>query len=42
MAHTPLVSVVLVNYKGATDTLEAIRGLNQLDWPAEQLEIVVV
>jgi len=42
MAHTPLVSVVLVNYKGAADTLEAIRGLNELDWPAEQLEIVVV
>jgi GT2 family glycosyltransferase len=42
MAHSPLVSVVLVNYKGASDTLEAIRGLNQLDWPTEQLEIVVV
>ena len=42
MAHSPLISVVLVNYKGASDTLEAIRGLNELDWPTEQLEIVVV
>jgi GT2 family glycosyltransferase len=42
MAYSPLVSVVLVNYKGAADTLEAIRGLNELDWPTEQLEIVVV
>jgi GT2 family glycosyltransferase/glycosyltransferase involved in cell wall biosynthesis len=42
MAHSPLVSVVLVNYKGASDTLQAIRGLHQLDWSTELLEIVVV
>ncbi len=40
--NTPLVSVVLVNFRGADDTIEAIRHLGQLDWPAEALEIVVV
>ena len=42
MADEPLVSVILVNYKGASDTLEAIKGLNALDWPLDKLEIVVV
>ena len=37
-----LVSVVLVNFRGATDTLTAVRELQRLDWPAERLEIVVV
>jgi GT2 family glycosyltransferase len=31
-----------VNFRGATDTLEAIRQLGELDWPQERLEIVVV
>lgn len=37
-----LVSVVLVNFRGADDTITAIRYLRELDWPAERLEIVVV
>ncbi|MBC7592037.1 MAG: glycosyltransferase [Salinibacterium sp.] len=37
-----VVSVVLVNFRGATDTIEAIRQLGLLDWPQEKLEIVVV
>lgn len=37
-----LVSVVLVNFRGAEDTIEAIRHLGELDWPAERLEIVVI
>lgn len=37
-----LVSVVLVNYRGADDTIEAIRHLGELDWPKDRLEIVVV
>lgn len=37
-----VVSVVLVNYKGAADTLTCLRGLAQLDWPADRLEVVVV
>jgi GT2 family glycosyltransferase/glycosyltransferase involved in cell wall biosynthesis len=36
------VSVILVNFRGTPDTLEAIRHLNALDWPADKLEIVVV
>ena len=37
-----LVSVVLVNFRGAEDTIEAIRGLRELDWPRHLLEIIVV
>ncbi|MDQ2755278.1 MAG: glycosyltransferase [Actinomycetota bacterium] len=37
-----LVSVVLVNYKGADDTITCLQALRQLDWAAEQLELVVV
>lgn len=36
------VSVVLVNFRGASDTIEAIKHLQQLDWPSEKLEIIVV
>jgi GT2 family glycosyltransferase len=37
-----LVSIVLVNFRGADDTLQAIEQLELLDWPRELLEIVVV
>jgi GT2 family glycosyltransferase/glycosyltransferase involved in cell wall biosynthesis len=36
------VSVVLVNYRGADDTVTAVRELLASDWPADLLEIVVV
>ncbi|WP_353988422.1 glycosyltransferase [Ruicaihuangia caeni] len=39
---SPLVSVVLVNFRGADDTIEAVRHLAEVDWPASSLEIVVV
>lgn len=39
---TGIVSVILVNYKGTDDTIEAIRYLGELDWPQDRLEIVVV
>jgi GT2 family glycosyltransferase/glycosyltransferase involved in cell wall biosynthesis len=42
MNARPLVSVVLVNFRGAADTLEAIRHLGELDYPKDRLEIVVV
>ena len=42
MGRDLTVSVVLVNFRGVEDTLEAIRQLQQLDWPADHLEIVVV
>lgn len=37
-----VVSVVLVNYKGAEDTITALRGLQEVDWPADDLELIVV
>ena len=37
-----LVSVVLVNFRGSEDTIEAIRQLDKLDWPHSEIEIVVV
>lgn len=37
-----LVSVILVNFRGTDDTIEAIRHLGELDWPQDKLEIVVV
>jgi GT2 family glycosyltransferase/glycosyltransferase involved in cell wall biosynthesis len=36
------VSVVVVNFRGADDTIECVRHLHDLDWPADQLEIIVV
>jgi GT2 family glycosyltransferase/glycosyltransferase involved in cell wall biosynthesis len=36
------VSVILVNYRGADDTIAAIEHLEAVDWPRERLEIVVV
>ena len=42
MSDHPLVSVVLVNYKGVDDTLTAIEHLGRLEWPSDHLEIVVV
>lgn len=37
-----VVSVVLVNFRGTDDTLEAIENLGKIDWPQDKLEIVVV
>jgi GT2 family glycosyltransferase len=37
-----VVSIVVVNYKGADDTIACLQGLAALDWPSEQLELVVV
>ena len=39
---TSTVSVVIVNYRGADDTLECVRHVRTLAWPVEQLQIVVV
>ena len=36
------VSVILVNFRGTDDTLQAISHLGRLDWPVDRLEIVVV
>lgn len=37
-----VVSVVLVNYKGADDTLACLRAFDEVDWPADRLELIVV
>ena len=37
-----VVSVVLVNFRGTDDTLECVRGLRALNWPADKLEIIIV
>ncbi|WP_348786822.1 glycosyltransferase [Leifsonia sp. NPDC080035] len=37
-----VVSVVLVNFRGTDDTLQALRHLRELDWPSDRLELVVV
>jgi len=38
----PRVSVVVVNYRGAQDTIRCLQGFDAVDWPAESLELVVV
>jgi len=37
-----VVTVILVNYKGADDTITALRAFDAVDWPADRLELVVV
>lgn len=37
-----VVSVVLVNYKGAADTITCLRAFDDVDWPADRLELIVV
>jgi GT2 family glycosyltransferase/glycosyltransferase involved in cell wall biosynthesis len=39
----PTVSVVVVNYRGAADTVTCLRALrDELDWPTEALELICV
>jgi GT2 family glycosyltransferase/glycosyltransferase involved in cell wall biosynthesis len=42
MAGATLVSVVLVNYRGAEDTITCLRALQEIDWPRDALELIVV
>ena len=37
-----VVSVVLVNYRGADDTITCLRAFDDVDWPSERLELIVV
>lgn len=42
-ARLPVVSVIVVNYRGADDTITCLRALReQLDYPAERLQVVCV
>ena len=38
----PRVRIVIVNRDGGNLLLDCLRSVEHLDWPAEQLEIVVV
>ncbi len=39
----PKVSVIVVNYRGAEDTVTCLRAVrDELDWPAEALELICV
>ena len=37
-----VVSVILVNYKGAEDTIACLRHFDEVDWPEERLELIVI
>jgi GT2 family glycosyltransferase/glycosyltransferase involved in cell wall biosynthesis len=37
-----VVSVVLVNYRGADDTITCLRSFDEVEWPADRLELIVV
>ncbi|MBC7763161.1 MAG: glycosyltransferase [Candidatus Saccharibacteria bacterium] len=37
-----VVSVVLVNFRGTDDTITAVRGLEEQDWPADRYQVIVV
>ena len=39
---TPRVSVVVVNYRRPDDTVACLRAFDEVDWPADRLEVVVV
>lgn len=37
-----VVSVILVNYKGAEDTITCLRYFDEIDWPRDKFELIVV
>jgi GT2 family glycosyltransferase/glycosyltransferase involved in cell wall biosynthesis len=37
-----IVSVILVNYKGADDTIACLKAFDDVDWPPNRLELIVV
>jgi len=37
-----VVSVVLVNYRGAQDTITCLRAFDDVEWPRESLELIVI
>lgn len=41
-ARDGVVSVILVNYKGAEDTIACVNYFDQMDWPKDRLELIVV
>ena len=39
---TPVVSVVVVNYRRPDDTVSCLRAFDEVDWPVDRLELIVV
>ncbi|HEX2193011.1 MAG TPA: glycosyltransferase [Acidimicrobiales bacterium] len=37
-----VVSVVVVNYRGAPETVECLRSLDEVAWPSDRLQVIVV
>lgn len=37
-----MVSVILVNYRGAEDTITCLRHFDDVDWPRDRFELIVV
>jgi GT2 family glycosyltransferase/glycosyltransferase involved in cell wall biosynthesis len=42
VSPSPLVSVIIVNYRGADDSIMCVQGLRDLAWPDDALEVIVV
>lgn len=42
ITHADRVSVIIVNFEGADDTIGCVESLGKVDWPADRLEIIVV
>ncbi len=42
MLRPDVVSIILVNYRGADHTLVALDAISKLEWPPNQLEVIVV
>ncbi|WP_250442507.1 glycosyltransferase [Actinotalea sp. C106] len=41
-ARAGVVSVILVNYRGAEDTITCLRAFDDIAWPKDRLELIVV
>jgi GT2 family glycosyltransferase/glycosyltransferase involved in cell wall biosynthesis len=42
VSELPTVSVILVNFRRAEDTIECIESLRRMDWSTDRLELIVV
>ena len=40
--YRPVVSVIIVNFRGADDTIACLEACRELNWPRDQFELVVV
>ena len=40
--RSDVVSVIVLNYQGAADTIACLRAVEELDWPKDRLEIICV